>query len=107
MEKNRNQTKTIKKIMSMKYKIKFRSVVVMEYRLGEERVGAPTYKVDEANDELINMLAEFLKMEIAKVKFFTEKMELAWLDEPSIVGVTDEQLIRINDLKKLLRGLSR
>lgn len=36
-----------------------------------------------------------------------EERVLLISDEPHIVGVTEEQLIRINDLKKLLRGLSR
>jgi len=79
----------------------------MEYGIEEERVGAPTYKVDEAKDELINTLAEFLKMERSKVEFFTEKMGLAWLDEPGIVGVTEEQVIRINELTNLLRRMGR
>ena len=77
----------------------------MEYGIDEERVGAPTYKVDEAKDELINTLAEFLKMEKSKVEFFTEKMGLAWLNEPGIVGVTEEQQSRINDLRSFLRRL--
>jgi len=77
----------------------------MEYGLEEERVGAPTLKVDEENDELINTLAEFLKMERAKVEFFTKKMGLAWLDKPGIVGATEDQLIRINDLRSFLRRM--
>jgi len=79
----------------------------MEYEIDEERVGAPTYKVDEENDELINTLAEFLKMERVKVKYFTKKMGLAWLDEPGIVGATEDQLIRINDLRSFLRRMDR
>jgi len=77
----------------------------MEYGLEEERVGAPTLKVDEENDELINTLAEFLKMERAKVEFFTKKMGLAWLDEPGIVGATEDQLSRIYDLTSFLRRM--
>ena len=77
----------------------------MEYVLDEERVGAPTYKVDEAKDELINTLAEYLEMEREKVKFFTGKMGLAWLDEPSIVGATEDQLSLINELRNFLRGI--
>ena len=77
----------------------------MEYGLEEERVGAPTLKVDEENDELINTLAEFLKMERAKVEFFTKKMGLAWLDEPGIVGTTEDQLSRIYDLRSFLRRM--
>ena len=79
----------------------------MEYGFEEERVGAPTYKVDEENDELINTLAEFLKMERAKVEFFTKKMGLTWLDEPGIVGATEDQLIRIYDLRSFLRRMYR
>ena len=79
----------------------------MEYRIDEERIGAPTYKVDEVNSELISTIAEYLDMDRVKVEFFTEKMGLAWIDEPSIIGVTEEQLSRINDLRILLRRLVR
>ena len=79
----------------------------MEYGIDEERIGTPTYKVDEINDELINTIAEFLEMERVKVEFFTEKMGLTWLDEPSIVGATEDQISRINDLKIFLRRMGR
>jgi len=77
----------------------------MEYVIDKERLGAPTYKVD---DELINALAKILDMETEKIKFFTNKMGLAWLDEPSIAGVTkEEQLSRIKDLRSFLRRMGR
>lgn len=79
----------------------------MEYVIDKERLGAPTYKVDEVDDELINALANILDMKTEKIKFFTERMGLAWLDEPGIVGATEEQLIRINDLTKFLRRVGR
>ena len=79
----------------------------MEYSLEEERVGDPTYKVDEVKTEMIDTLAVILKMERTKVKFFTKKMGLAWLDEPWIVGATEEQLSRINELRNFLRGIGR
>ena len=103
----RNQTKIIKKIMSRKFKNNLRRVIVMEYGIVEERVGATTYKVDEENYELINTLDEFLKMERAKIELFTKKMALTWLDEPGIVGATEDQLIRINDLRSFLGRLIR
>ncbi|MHB8064912.1 MAG: hypothetical protein ACYDG2_20200 [Ruminiclostridium sp.] len=44
----------------------------MEYAIAKERLGAPSYKVDEVDDELINALAKILDMETGKIKFFTE-----------------------------------
>jgi len=93
--------------MSRKFKIIEGACIVMEYGIDEERIGAPSYKVDEIDDELINALAKTLDMEKEKIKYFTEKMGLAWLNEPSIIGVTQEQLIRINDLTNFLRRIDR
>ena len=76
----------------------------MEYEIDEEKMGTPTYKVDE--DGMINALAEILDIEKEKIEFFIEKMGLAWLDQPEIVGVTENQLARINELKYILRGMA-
>ncbi len=76
----------------------------MEYTIDEEKMGTPTYKVDE--DGMINVLAEILDMEKEKIDFFIEQMGLAWLDQPEIVGVTENQLASINELKYILRGLA-
>ena len=78
----------------------------MEYIIDEEKIGTPTYKVDEVNDGMINALAEILDMDKEKIEFFTEQMGLAWLDQPEIVGVTENQLASINELKYILRGLA-
>lgn len=78
----------------------------MEYWIDEEKLGTPTYKVDEVNDGMINALAEILDMEKEKIEFFTEQMGLAWLDQPNIVGVTENQLLRINDLKFIFRRVA-
>ncbi|HEY5583706.1 MAG TPA: hypothetical protein VIK78_04345 [Ruminiclostridium sp.] len=79
----------------------------MEYVIEKEKMGAPLYKVDEVMTEIIDTLAVILKMERTKVEFFTKKMGLAWLDEPGIVGATEEQLSRINELRNFLRGIGR
>lgn len=80
---------------------------VVEYVIEKEKMGAPLYKVDEVMTEIIDTLAVILKMERTKVEFFTKKMGLAWLDEPGIVGATEEQLSRINELRNFLRGIGR
>ena len=77
----------------------------MEYEIDEEKMGTPTYKVDE--DGMINALAEILDMEKEKIEFFTEQMGVAWLDQPEIVGATENQLASINELKYILRGIAR
>jgi len=82
-------------------------VFVVEYVIEKEKMGAPLYKVDEVMTEIIDTLAVILKMERTKVEFFTKKMGLAWLDEPGIVGATEEQLSRINELRNFLRGIGR
>jgi len=79
----------------------------VEYVIEKEKMGAPLYKVDEVMTEIIDTLAVILKMERTKVEFFTKKMGLAWLDEPGIVGATEEQLSRINELRNFLRGIGR
>jgi hypothetical protein len=77
----------------------------MEYEIDEEKMGTPTNKVDE--DGMTNALAEILDMEKEKIEFFTEQMGLAWLDQPEFVGVTENQLASINELKYILRGMAR
>lgn len=78
----------------------------MNYKIEEDKVLGPTFTVTEISNDLIDSIADFIEMDTHKVKFFVKKMGLTWIDDPYIIGATDEQVVRILELRSLLRRMN-
>ncbi len=78
----------------------------MNYKIEEDKVLGPTFTVTEISNDLIDSIADFIEMDIHKVKFFVKKIGLTWIDDPDIIGATDEQVVRILELRSLLRRMN-
>ncbi len=73
----------------------------MNNKISGEMSGKPILQVSN-KEEIICSLSEYIQLDYEKVKFFTENFGLSWIDNPSIVGVTDKQIAKINEIKFIL-----
>lgn len=73
----------------------------MNNKISGEMPGKPILQVSN-EEEIISSLAEYIQLDYEKVKFFTENFGLSWVDNPSIIGATDNQIAKINEIKFIL-----
>jgi hypothetical protein len=81
----------------------------MEYSVEPEILGNSTFKLDGDFDESIyqdvcKTISEFTCIELSKVVYFVRKFGLnTFFSNPSLMGISKEQEIRLNALENLLQ----
>lgn len=73
----------------------------MNNKISGEMPGKPILQLSNKED-IISSLAEYIQLDYERVKFFIENFGLSWIDNPSIVGATDKQIAKINEIKFIL-----
>ncbi len=73
----------------------------MNNKISGEMPGKPILQVSN-EEEIISSLAEYIQLDYEKVKFFIENFGLSWIDNPCIIGATDKQIAKINEIKFIL-----
>lgn len=75
----------------------------MNYSTTPEILGSPSLKLDGVDHDGCEIIANFTGIELSKIVYFVQNLGLKTiLDNPSLMGLTQDQETLLNNLRKLI-----
>jgi len=79
---------------------------VVYYKKTEEVIGRPSMYVDEKHQRVADILSTYTGIDADKLIFFISSFGLKKIfADPDIMGLTSEQLKKVNDLKYIVLSM--